>query len=435
MKTKIRLLKEFQKQQPGYECIVEDEGAKQLVANGTAEIVVEGIELEDFQKSQEAATQKAVKEAIAAEMKVLGTSFTQEEKAEMPYAPDLFGLGQFFLDTKEFSSTGKRTDSVILQEKILQEKAPAGNNTLINTEGGFLVPEEFSTILMNQIQGQAVIAPRTMNIPINSRIKLPYLRDDDKSASWAAGVDVTWGNEGSTLVNSKFDVNQVELALKKMHALVTTTDELMDDSAVALGTVLSTLTSIALSKEFDHQIVNGIGGARPLGILNSPALLSQAKVSSQTALTINTTNVTEMWKQMANPGNAVWLINRDALTQIYKLNLAVGTAGGANVFMFNIAERQSETIFGAPIIWTEHAQTVGTKGDIICADLSAYLTATKAGAAAIKSSSSLHVRFLTDEQVFKFTMRVDGQPWWPAPQTQKNGTHKISPFVSLDTRA
>lgn len=435
MKTKIRLLKEYQKHQPGYECIVEDEGAKQLVANGTAEIVVEGIELEDFQKSQEAATQKTVKEAIATEMKALGNSLTGEEKAEMPYSPDLNGLGQFLLDAKEFKCNGNMTERMTTQEKMLLEKAPTGNNTLINSEGGFLVPEEFSTILMNQIQGQAVIAPRTMGIPINSRIKMPYLRDDDKSASWAGGVQVTWGNEGSTLTNSKFEVNQVELALKKMHALITTTDELMDDSAVALGTVLSTLSSIALSKEFDEQIVNGTGVGRPLGYMNAPALITVPKVSGQTATTINTTNVTDMWKRMANPGNAVWLVNRDALTQIYKLNLAVGTAGGANVFMFNIAERQSETIFGAPIIWTEHAQTLGTTGDISCVDLSAYLTATKAGGAAIKSSSSLHVRFLTDEQVFKFTMRVDGQPWWPAPQTPKHGSSTISPFVALQTRA
>ncbi len=435
MKTKIKLLKEYQGNPVGFEAIVEDEGAKQLVADGTAEVLVEGIELENYHATEKAKTEKIVKDAIAGEMKTLAAKFTTEEKAEMPFSPDMVGLGDFLLDTKEFGSKGNMTERMIKHDKMLMEKVPGGQSTLVNSDGGFLVPEEFSTVLMNQVQGQAVLAPRTMGIPINSRIKMPYIRDDDKSNSWAGGVQVTWGNEGADMTSSKFEVNQVELALKKMNVYLIATDELMTDSAVALGTVMSTLSSIALAKEFDETIINGSGVGRPLGFLNAPALVTQAKVSGQTADTINTTNVTNMWQRMANPGNAVWLINRDALTQIYKLNLEVGTAGGANVFMFNIAERQSETIFGAPIIWTEHAQTLGDKGDINCVDLSQYITATKAGGAAIKASSSIHVRFLSDEQVFKFTMRVDGQPWWNAPQTPKHGSSTVSPFVTLAARA
>jgi HK97 family phage major capsid protein len=436
MKTKIKLIQEYQDQPIGFECLVEKAGAHQLVEKGIAEIMVDDIELEKEADVRQAEMLALVKAEIDKGLKE-GIEFHEKvEVKEKPiYQPNMFGMGNFFKDVKEAICTGSPSESLKKLDNFVREKAPSGNNTLINTEGGYLVPLEFSTMLMDQVQGEAVLAPRTFNIPINSRITLPYIRDDDKSASWAGGVAVTWGQEGATLTSSKAEVNQVELKLKKVHALTYATDELMDDSAVAMGTVLSKLAGIALAKEFDETIINGSGAGRPLGILNAPATVSVAKESGQTATTINTSNILNMWKRQANPGNAVWLINRDALDQIYKLNLAVGTAGGSNVFMFNVAERQSETILGAPIIWTEHCQTLGTEGDIICADLSAYLTATKAGGPQIKSASSIHVKFLTDEVAFRFTMRVDGQPWWPAAQTPKHGSNTISPFVSLAVRA
>jgi hypothetical protein len=48
---------------------------------------------------------------------------------------------------------------------------------------------------------------------------------------------------------------------------------------------------------------------------------------------------------------------------------------------------------------------------------------------------SVHVRFLYDEQVFKFTYRVDGQPIWSSALTPFKGSNTLSPFVALQTRA
>jgi len=60
--------------------------------------------------------------------------------------------------------------------------------------------------------------------------------------------------------------------------------------------------------------------------------------------------------------------------------------------------------------------------------------ATKGG---IQEASSIHVAFLTDQTVFRFVMRVDGQPSWasaltPFQSTTTTGT--VSPFVALAAR-
>jgi hypothetical protein len=54
--------------------------------------------------------------------------------------------------------------------------------------------------------------------------------------------------------------------------------------------------------------------------------------------------------------------------------------------------------------------------------------------AALKTSISLHVKFLIDEVVFKFVMRVDGKPTWASPITPYNSMQTRSPFLALAQR-
>jgi HK97 family phage major capsid protein len=80
----------------------------------------------------------------------------------------------------------------------------------------------------------------------------------------------------------------------------------------------------------------------------------------------------------------------------------------------------------------EQAPTLGTVGDIVLADLNQYLLVDKGG---VQTATSIHVAFLTDEQVLRFTYRVAGQPLWHSALTPFQGSGTLSPFVSLATRA
>jgi HK97 family phage major capsid protein len=86
---------------------------------------------------------------------------------------------------------------------------------------------------------------------------------------------------------------------------------------------------------------------------------------------------------------------------------------------------------GRPVIPIEQCDTVGTRGDIILADMSQYLVADKGG---VQSASSIHISFLLDETAFRFVYRVDGMPLWNAPLTPFLGANTLSPFVTLITR-
>jgi HK97 family phage major capsid protein len=87
---------------------------------------------------------------------------------------------------------------------------------------------------------------------------------------------------------------------------------------------------------------------------------------------------------------------------------------------------------GRPLIPTEACSTVGDVGDIIFADLGAYLTITKSGG--VRSESSIHLWFDQDLVAFRFTMRIDGRPWLSAPIARANGGNTLSSVVVLETR-
>jgi len=76
--------------------------------------------------------------------------------------------------------------------------------------------------------------------------------------------------------------------------------------------------------------------------------------------------------------------------------------------------------------------TVGDLGDIALVDLSKYRTLTKAGGTRV--DTSIHLKFDTDETVFRFIFRLAGQPWWSSAISPKNGSNTLSPFVAIATR-
>ena len=72
-------------------------------------------------------------------------------------------------------------------------------------------------------------------------------------------------------------------------------------------------------------------------------------------------------------------------------------------------------------------ENVGSDGGFLVDDL----IIDKGG---ISAASSIHVRFLYDENCFRFIYRVDGQPVWNTPLIPFKGSNSLSPFVALQSR-
>jgi HK97 family phage major capsid protein len=254
-----------------------------------------------------------------------------------------------------------------------------------------------------------------------------------RGSRWG-GVRVYWLEEAGDKTASAPKFRKMELELKKIAGLCYATDELLED-ATALGSIISQAFPEEFAWEFDDAIIRGNGAGQPLGILNSPALVTVAAQGGQPVDTIVYENIVNMWTRMiaSSRGNAAWYINQDIEPQLFTMALVVG-AGGVPVYLpaNGAAGAPYGTLMGRPVLPIEQASTLGNVGDIMLLDLSQYLWIDKGG---IKTNDSIHVRFTNDETVFRFVARVDGQPLWNSPLTPATGSaNTLSPFVTLAAR-
>jgi HK97 family phage major capsid protein len=222
--------------------------------------------------------------------------------------------------------------------------------------------------------------------------------------------------------------------LHKLAALCYATDELLADAS-ALEAVIQQAFAEEFAWLLDDAILNGTGAGMPLGIMQSPSLVSVAIETGQAADTVVWQNVVKMWSRLwsRSKSQAVWMINQDIEPQLYSMSLAVGT-GGVPVYMpaGGASGLPYGTLFGRPVLEVEQTATLGGVGDIVLADLSQYIMIEKGG---VESASSIHVKFESDQTTFRFVMRVDGQPTWNAPLTPATASaNTLSPFVTLATR-
>jgi len=180
--------------------------------------------------------------------------------------------------------------------------------------------------------------------------------------------------------------------------------------STALNQVIRSAFVDEINFRIDDAIINGTGAGQPLGILTSGGTVSVAKESGQAASTIMTENIVKMYSRRLGPKkNFVWLINQNIEPQLFTLHLDVGT-GGIPVYMpaGGLSGQPFDTLFGLRVIPIEQCQTLGTEGDIILANFpDGYILGEKGG---IQTDVSIHVKFDYDESVFRFVVRIDGQP-------------------------
>ncbi len=317
-------------------------------------------------------------------------------------------------------------------DERLTTRAASGLNESTPSDGGFLVQQDFVTELLKRTYETGILASKVKKIPISTNangMKINAIDEDSRAngSRWG-GVQTYWEGEADEITASKPKFRQMELSLKKLTGLCYATDELLQDAA-ALEAVIRQAFAEEFGFKIDDAILSGSGEGEPLGILNSGAIVTVAKEASQTDI-ITVENLIKMWNRLwsRSRANAVWYINQELEPYLYTLKI-----GDKPVYIpaGGLSEKPYGTLFGRPVVPIEQCSAAGEVGDIILADIGQYLLIDKGG---VKSASSIHVRFLYDENVFRFIYRVDGKPIWTKPLTPYKGSATVSPFVTLAKR-
>ncbi len=331
--------------------------------------------------------------------------------------------GEFCMAVHAAGKPGAHVD-----DRLLIGAAPTTyGNEGAGADGAFAIPPQFSSNIRDLATEEDAILPMTDNDPISGN-SMAY--PTDETTAWGTdGIRAYWEGEADQATQTKPKLGLKTLRLRKLIALVPMTDELMSD-APALGSHLTKKTGESIRFKTNDSFFVGDGSGTPLGIANAGSLVTQAKETSQTADTINATNLAKMYARQLNPTRAVWHLNPDAFPQLPLLTISnqpVWTAPG-NGF----TNAPGGLLLGRPVFFNESCTTVGDLGDIYFADWMGYKTITKQGG--IDFATSIHLYFDYDVQAFRAIFRVDGAPSLAAAVSPKNGATTRSCFVTLAAR-
>lgn len=305
-----------------------------------------------------------------------------------------------------------------------------------DSNGGVLVPPAYS----ESIWRAAVSLPLT---------PLPYIRTATTNSntyqtrtmpessradgSRKGGLRAVHVGEGALPTKSRPGFGTVEYHLNKLVVDISITEELFDD--VNLQRELEEACIEELAWGLSDAIIRGTGVGMGTGLIRSTSRVTIAAEGGQTAATVVLQNLLKMWEAMHNDGKprAVWMGGPGVETQLAQLALS----GGAAARIVQYAPPGTPggvylTVFGRPFIPCEQCEAVGTEGDLILADLSAYQLITRSGNP--KFRASMHVRFDTGEGTLRWVTRYDGRLLWHASRTPYRGSTAQSAVVTLAAR-
>ena len=287
------------------------------------------------------------------------------------------------------------------------------------TTGGYLVPPELRDDLMDDVTDGAVVRPRATVVKMNSRtLTLPVL--DATTVPSASGVAPFWGGmqltfqpEAVSRTETEPKYRAVELTANDLGGYALASRPLMQDG-VSLESWLRHTFARSLAWYEDWYFLNGKGAGQPDGVINAACAVtttrntgSHFKINDAEAMIANLYAVNE----------PAWLMTRAAGTDL------VSFTGWIPNGPFSL--------YGADVLTTLKQPALGTRGDVVLADLSFYVIGDR-GEIAIDLSYDEPTAFKNNQGAWRIVERVDGQPRLNAAITiPDGGTTTVSPFCVL----
>ena len=305
--------------------------------------------------------------------------------------------------------------------------------------GGYTVPRSFVTQIMSVAGESAIVRSRAMVVPMDTdTIEIPMLDQTTAptagNTSFFGGVVAAWSAEAATISSTQPGFRQATLTAHELTGYTEVSRTLLQNSAVSLDALLTRLFGGAVAWYEDFAFLRGNGVGKPLGVLNSPALVSTAARGSASAISF--ANARKVWVKvpMSSRGRAVWLVSQgaeEAVLDMTGTSNSVFVPTGYYVTGTNdnaAGQPINYSLLGRPVLVSEKLPALNTAGDFGCYDFGHYLVGDRRS---MEVATSEHFKFSTNQIAFRFVHRVGGMPWLNAPITLSDASTTVSPFVSL----
>jgi HK97 family phage major capsid protein len=345
-------------------------------------------------------------------------------------------FGDFALEILDCGPSRSAIDS----NQRLRAAAGTGMTQGVTAEGGVLVPPAFSKVIWDGARQKSESMLGYCDVqPIDPGVEsvtIPAIAETSRATGsrWG-GVRGYWKSELSAMTESRPKMRDVKIEPKELYVLGYVSDKLLRNAPGTASSILATAAADEINFLIGDSVFNGDGAGKPVGVISHASTVSVAKETGQVAATIVKANIDKMWARChANwRNNAVWFVNQACEPELENLSMVVGT-GGVPVYLpaGGVADTPNARLKGRPVVVVEYCQALGTKGDIVLADLKSYLVGLRG---MVDQASSMHLKFDYAQTAFRFIFEVDGQPWMASPITPFKGSATLSPVVALDTRS
>lgn len=223
----------------------------------------------------------------------------------------------------------------------------------VDSDGGYLVPEEYDSRLIEVLQEENIIRKLATTITTSGNHKINIAGTSPAAA---------WIDEGAELKFGEATFKQMLLDAHKLHVAIKVTEELLYDSAFNLENYITEQFGKALANAEEDAFLNGDGNNKPTGIFhetNGGTYLD--KVSA-----IKADDVINLVHALKRPyrKNAVFITNDKTIAHIRKFK----DGNGAYIWQPSYQQGEPDTILGYPV----HTSPYVPENTIAFGDISHY---------------------------------------------------------------
>ncbi len=290
-----------------------------------------------------------------------------------------------------------------------------------DTLGGYLVPEDVRTNILQRVVGLTVVRPLA-NVASTVRDVVQWPKATGGTSQYTGAVRVTWVDEVPTAgdADTAWTWGQVSIPVHTVMADISISRNLIEDAAFNVQAFFERQFSEAMAIDEDTKFLTGTGAGCPQGILNGTAAsgapfdadLVTNTVNSGAAATLTADGLKAvpfaLDAQYRQSASCVWIMSKATALVIYKLK------DGASRYLWSAQDTQLSggarnlPLEGYPVRESESMPSVTTNTyPIIFGDLGGYVIADRIGMSVERYLDSATAR--ANSVIFVCRRRVGGQ--------------------------
>ena len=265
-----------------------------------------------------------------------------------------------------------------------------------DSEGGYLVPDEFERTLVEALEEQNIFRTLAHVIQTSS--------GDRKIPVVASKGSASWVDEEGAIPESDDSFGQVSIGAYKLGTMIKVSEELLNDSVFDLEAYISREFARRIGNKEEEAFFIGDGTGKPLGVLAETGG-AEVGVTAAAAAAFTADEIFDLFYSLKAPyrRSAVFVMNDASVKALRKLK----DNNGQYLWQPSLTAGAPDTLLNRPVYTSAFmpALAAGAKS-ILFGDLSYYWVADRQG----RSFRRLGELYAPTGQVgFLATQRVDGR--------------------------